>query len=261
MNSLCWRENIDEVALYVKGKMSTTYAVVELDYGDGSCEGCQGQAGKKGYLGDAPILHDPLGDLKRLSMDTDLDWKVRLLDGQTIDAVQDILIGYCLKKIEAMLHKEKAPSEDWAAFNLLSEFLNVVAERDLSRLVYCLEWVTKLFLIGACDSPKEGLLACNQFCLIDESVLHYTRGETDSLWDSLFQPDESISKVVKWVPEITSEGIKSAVNEGIFHPPAFTRETKRVQFLAQRSEANLAASWAFVVDENGSETRFPEPLG
>ena len=33
------------MALYVKGKMSTTYAVVELDYGDGSCEGCQGQAG------------------------------------------------------------------------------------------------------------------------------------------------------------------------------------------------------------------------
>jgi hypothetical protein len=26
-NSLCWRENIGEVALYVKGKMSTTYAV------------------------------------------------------------------------------------------------------------------------------------------------------------------------------------------------------------------------------------------
>ena len=25
--------------------MSTTYAVVELGYGDGNCEGCQGQAG------------------------------------------------------------------------------------------------------------------------------------------------------------------------------------------------------------------------
>ncbi len=38
-------ENIGEVALYVKGKMSTTYAVVGLDYGDRACEGCQGQAG------------------------------------------------------------------------------------------------------------------------------------------------------------------------------------------------------------------------
>jgi len=26
-------------------KQATTYAVVELDYGDGSYEGCQGQAG------------------------------------------------------------------------------------------------------------------------------------------------------------------------------------------------------------------------
>jgi len=33
------------MALYGKGKISTTYAVVELDYGDRACDGCQGQGG------------------------------------------------------------------------------------------------------------------------------------------------------------------------------------------------------------------------
>ena len=36
---------MDEVALHVKGKTSTTYAVVELGYGDRGCGGCQGQGG------------------------------------------------------------------------------------------------------------------------------------------------------------------------------------------------------------------------
>jgi hypothetical protein len=43
MNSLRWRENIGEVALYVKGEMSTTYAVLGLGYGGRACEGYQGQ--------------------------------------------------------------------------------------------------------------------------------------------------------------------------------------------------------------------------
>jgi len=44
-NSLCSRENIDGVALYAKEKMSTTYAVLEVDYGDRGGKGCQWQAG------------------------------------------------------------------------------------------------------------------------------------------------------------------------------------------------------------------------
>jgi hypothetical protein len=34
------------MALYIKANMSTTDAVVELDYGDRACEGCQRQAGR-----------------------------------------------------------------------------------------------------------------------------------------------------------------------------------------------------------------------
>ena len=35
-------ENIDEVALCVKGKASTTYAVLGLGYGGRACQGFQG---------------------------------------------------------------------------------------------------------------------------------------------------------------------------------------------------------------------------
>lgn len=215
---------------------------------------------EKGYLQDAPILQDPLRDLKHISIDLGFEWRVKLIDGQTVDAVKDILIGYYLKKIETMLDREKAPVEDWTAFERLSKLIKVIGERNLNPLVYGLDWVTKLFLIEACENSKEGLAACNQFCLTDESILKYTGEKVDSLGDSLFEPDESISVLVKWISEITSEGIKRAVREGIFNPPPLTRERKRIQVLTEKSEANFEASWAFVVDEEGAERQFPEPL-
>jgi hypothetical protein len=44
-NSLCWRESIGEMALYVNRKVSTIYPVIGLGYGEKACEGCQAQAG------------------------------------------------------------------------------------------------------------------------------------------------------------------------------------------------------------------------
>ena len=44
-NSLCRRESIGEMALYVKGKVSTTYAAIGRGYGGRACEGCQRQGG------------------------------------------------------------------------------------------------------------------------------------------------------------------------------------------------------------------------
>jgi len=38
-------ENIDEVALCVKGKASTTYEVLGLGYGGRACQGFQAQGG------------------------------------------------------------------------------------------------------------------------------------------------------------------------------------------------------------------------
>jgi hypothetical protein len=215
---------------------------------------------ERGYLQDAPIMSDPLGQLIQISMDTSLDWRVSLSNCQVVDAIEGILIGYYLKKIEMMLDREKAPCEDWSAFKLLSEFLSVVSQRDLTRLVYCLDWVTKFFLIGACDSSKEGRTACNQFCLIDQSILKYLGEDVNEEGDSLFEPDESISAFVKWVPGVTPEGLKNAVKQALFNPPLNTRETKRIQLLAEKSDANLEASWEFVVDEDEAESWLSEPL-
>ncbi|MFB3884643.1 MAG: proteasome accessory factor PafA2 family protein [Thermodesulfobacteriota bacterium] len=215
---------------------------------------------EKGYLKDAPVLQNPLKDLKHISMDLKFDWRVKRTDGQTVDAVNDILIGYYMKKIETMLDREKAPSEDWRELERLSRFIRVIGERDLNPLVYGLDWVTKLFLIEGCNNSREGLAACNQFCLTDESLLKYLGEKVDSLGDTLFEPDESISLMAKWVPDITPEGIKKAVREGILSPPPFTRERKRIEVLAERSEENFEASWAFVVDEEGTERQFLDPL-
>ena len=44
-NSLCWRESIGGVALYVNGKAATTYAVIGVGHGGRAYEGCQGQGG------------------------------------------------------------------------------------------------------------------------------------------------------------------------------------------------------------------------
>jgi hypothetical protein len=44
-NSLRWIKNIGEMPLYVKGKGSTTYALLGLGYGVRAREACQGQGG------------------------------------------------------------------------------------------------------------------------------------------------------------------------------------------------------------------------
>jgi hypothetical protein len=217
---------------------------------------------EKGYLDDAPVLRDPLGDLKLISMDMNFDWQVRLVNGESVDAVQDILINYYLHKIEVMLDREKADSEDWAAFDLLSKFLAAFNKRDLDRLIYCADWVTKLYISQACDTPSEGLLACNQFCLLDREVLTY-RGEDISAdsGDALFDAHESLASLVKWVPEITLDVLRSAVSRGLYQPPASTREAERIRALADNSSVNMEASWAFVAHEDGAEHLFSEPLG
>ena len=38
-------KNIGEIALYVKGKVPTTHALLGLGYGVRACEACQGQGG------------------------------------------------------------------------------------------------------------------------------------------------------------------------------------------------------------------------
>ena len=140
-------------------------------------------------------------------------------------------------------------------------FLGVVAERDVSRLVYCLDWVTKFVLVQACENTNEGLAACNQFCLIDGSILSYTGEKGSMQGDSLFEPKESISQMSRWVPEATPEKIQDDVKQSRLTPPASTREAKRVQTLLERSSENLEANWSFVMDKQGWERNFPDPLG
>jgi hypothetical protein len=47
-DSLCWRENIGEMALYVNGKVSTTYAIIGLGYGEKGF--LRGVNGKETYI-------------------------------------------------------------------------------------------------------------------------------------------------------------------------------------------------------------------
>ena len=69
------------------------------------------------------------------------------------------------------------------------------------------------------------------------------------------------SLTLKQLYSITPEGLKNAINRGIYNPPLSTREIKRVQLLAKNSKTSMETNWAFVVDEDGAEQWFPEPLG
>jgi len=208
-----------------------------------------------GYLHDAPILSDPLGEMKRISMDTNLGWQVGIGDGRTADAVQDILVGYYLRKIEVMLNDKSGSTENWRDFELLSKFLNTVAGRDLESLMYCLDWVTKLFLVDVCDNSLDRLAACHQFCLVDQSVI----GAKEA-GESLFDPNESVSALTKWVPELTPEALSRSVKKGLSEPPTGTREEKRMELLKKKAGAPVQANWDLIIDEGGARVWLPEPL-
>ncbi|MCW4049747.1 MAG: proteasome accessory factor PafA2 family protein [Candidatus Bathyarchaeota archaeon] len=216
---------------------------------------------EKGYYQDAPKLDDPVASMKEMTTDTEaLNWKLTLADGTRVDAVADILEGFYLAGVEEMLSREESTEADRRSFNLIKATVQRLQERSLEYFIDGLDWVTKKTLIDeyAEGDIEEGLGICNQYTLLDETVLRYI-GETVEVDETTFSLDDSMEFARDAIPFENWDALTGKVKHALHNGPEGTREY--IRCLAAREFPGLLKSieWESINFHNAS-IRLDEPF-
>jgi len=186
---------------------------------------------EKGFLENPPKLADPLTSIKEVSLDTkSCDWKVTLEGGRKADALQDILEGFYLSGVEEMLDESGGSDDDHMGFNLALATSQALTEGRLEYFIDGLDWVTKKALLDeyAPSDPEEALGICNQFSLLDETVLGYI-GESyeREAVQTTFDLEESMDFARDAIPLVDWDGFNEIVERALLNGPEGTREYLR----------------------------------
>jgi len=148
-----------------------------------------------GFYKNPPKLKDPIKAIKELSQDTEkCEWKVELKNGKKVDALADIMEGFYVAGIEELLSQRNTTLDDKMAFNIIHETLQLLGERRLEYFIDGIDWITKKALIEefAQGNLDEALGICNQFSLIDETVLKYINGGLENSNVTTFNLEKAI---------------------------------------------------------------------
>jgi len=227
-----------------------------------------------GYLDDAPEIEDPVGTFKRISADTqDCDWRINLKNGEKTDAVG--ILWFYLSKIEEMLtssetagaemnEDEDREEQKWESIGLkaFEEMLDLFSERRVEEFVDGIDWVTKLALLVNYKPRKisEGIHICNQFALLDESVLFYVNDGKERMESKcLFSPKESLSFARKKLHEVAWHRLFDRVRYALRNAPEDTRDFFRAEMLKHFSAHVRGVSWSTLILEN-AKIILDEPL-
>lgn len=186
---------------------------------------------EKGFLTKAPKIADPVDAIKAISVDTeDCNWGVSLEDGRRVDAITEILEGFYLAGIEEMLGEGDPDPVDRMGFNLIEATLQGLSERRLEYFLDGLDWVTKKTLIDeyASDNLEEALGICNQYSLIDQSVLGYLGEDVDfSECQTAFSLERSLEFARDAIPIVDWDVLGLLVSRALKYGPEGTREYVR----------------------------------
>ena len=243
-----------------------------------------------GYLHDAPELEDPVSAFKEISQDTqECDWEIQLKNGERTDAVS--ILQFYLGAIEKMQESEGGERSKWDEIGLkgLKELIEDLEARSLEKYVDGIEWVTKLALLVNYEprSAFEGMGICNQYAVVDESVLYYLGSERGSIKplqglrvnpygkplqgfrecgrsprcggtggardgaephiDCLFNPEESIAFAERKLPQVDWSSLSERVRYALSNAPEQTREFFKAEMLKRYSSHVNHVSWSTMV--------------
>jgi hypothetical protein len=186
---------------------------------------------EEGFLGDPPVLADPLASIKEISLDPEsCDWKVMLKDGRTVDALEEIMEGFYLAGIEEMLDEGGSTETDQMGFNVIEATLQGLSEGRLEYFIDGLDWVTKKMLIDeyAQRDVEEALGICNQYALIDDTVLAYLGEPIDiDPIQTTFDLERSLEFAKDAIPKVNWNSFSEFVGEALRKGPEGTREYMR----------------------------------
>jgi proteasome accessory factor A len=186
---------------------------------------------ERGYLKDSLKLKNPVKALREITIDTEeFNWKLELEDGSKIDAIGDIMIGYYLTGIEKMLEEEGSTEEDRKCFDLLEATLDAYDARKLEYFINGIDWVTKKALIDehAEKNLEIGVVLCNQYALLDDTVLEYI-DEISNTTDiqTTYDHSSSMDFVRDAVPWEDWENIPRKIKYGLMYGPIGSRDYLR----------------------------------
>jgi len=183
---------------------------------------------EKGYLRNAPKIANPVESINSISVDTEeFDWRVSLENGRKVDMIAEILEGFYLAGIEEMMEESDPNSVDRMGFNLIKATLHVLSERRLEYFIDGLDWVTKKTLIDeyAPNNVEDAMGICNQYSLIDQSVLEYLGEKIDpSERQTTFSLEGALEFACESIPLVNWGELGQLVRRTLKNGPEGTRE-------------------------------------
>ena len=217
-----------------------------------------------GFLHGAPELDDPVSAFKKISRDTqECDWEIQLKNGERTDAVS--ILQFYLAAIEKMQDIEgETCTWDKIGVKAFKELIDDLEARCLEKYIDGIDWVTKLALLASLDedgtfrgkpkeklSTSEGIYICNQYAVLDESVLYYLGSEKESIKsDCLFNPSESLAFAERELPQVNWSSLSERVKYALSNAPEQTREFFKAEMLKRYGSHVNHVSWStMVLDE------------
>ena len=219
------------------------------------------RAFERGFLHETPQMADPVNAFKMISQDTqECEWRIELRNGETTDAVA--ILQFYLAAIEEMQDSE-GETCSWDAIGLkaFKELIDDLEARQLEDYVDGIDWVTKLALLASLDEegtfkgkPKEklsiseGIYTCNQYALLDESVLYYLGSELEGIKsDCLFSPSESLAFAERELPQVNWSSLSERIRYAVSNAPEQTREFFKAEMMKRYGSHMKHVSWSTVV--------------
>jgi hypothetical protein len=204
-----------------------------------------------GLLDDAPVIDDPVKAFRELSLDTqECAWKIKLRNGETTDAVS--ILRFYLNAIEDIYENQSEELGKWEEIGLtgFKDVIDNLEARRVERYVDGIDWVTKLALLVNYE-PKtayEGISICNQYALLDESVLYYSIGGKEHVKTGcLFDPEDSLAFARKSLPEVDWSALSGRIKYALSNAPEQTREFFRAAMLKRYGSHVKCISWSTLI--------------
>ncbi|MHC1600063.1 MAG: proteasome accessory factor PafA2 family protein [Candidatus Methanospirareceae archaeon] len=207
-----------------------------------------------GLLDNAPEIEDPVRTFKKISLDTqNCEWKVKLKHGETTDAVS--ILRFYLDAIAKMQSNEGVEVGKWDEIGLkgLNDLIEDLEARRLENYVDGIDWVTKLALLVNYEprTAAEGMNICNQYALLDESVLYYSDDKKEGIKsDCLYNPRDSLAFARSKLPHVDWASLPERVIYAVGNAPEQTREFFKAELLKRYGSRVRNISWStMILDE------------
>jgi hypothetical protein len=155
------------------------------------------------------------------------DWKVVLKNGRKVNALEEIMEGFYLARIEKMLDEGGSSETDMTGFNVVKATLQGLSEGRLEYFIDGLDWVTKKMLIDeyAQGDMEEALGICNQYTLIDDTVLAYLEEPVDiEQVQTTFDLERSFEFAEDAIPGVDWNSFGRLASKALKKGPEGTRE-------------------------------------